>query len=213
MSAYDPISKTFAPNTLLTAADLNAFGTDMASALATVKAALGATSTTTTSGGTTSGGTTGSTTTGSGTTSSGTSGTTTSSSGTTTTPITTTAVTRARFAQDTATAGISSTAAALFASMVQLTNPSSDRTGTLATTSDQMKYTWVAVLASAAGSGVRFFDGTGYGGFNGAASSSIYTDDDADPTTIHQTYTDGSGNTWNLYRSSGHSVAATFTLS
>lgn len=131
--------------------------------------------------------------------------------GTTTPPVTTS--TRARFAQDTATAGIGSAAAALFASMTQVANPSSDRNGTMTTAADQTKYTWVAVLASAVGSGMRFFDGTGYGGFNGAASSSIYTDDDADPTTIHQSYTDGSGNAWNLYRSSGHSVAATFTLS
>ena len=123
------------------------------------------------------------------------------------------ASTRARFAQDTATAGTGSTAAALFASMMQVASPTTDRNGTMTTTSDQMKYTWIAILASAAGSGMRFFDGTGYGGFNGAASSSIYTDDDADPTTIHQTYTDSSGTAWNLYRSSGHSVAATFTLS
>ncbi len=121
--------------------------------------------------------------------------------------------THARFAQDTATAGAGGTAAALFASMAQVSGASSDRTGTITTTADPTKYTWVAVTAAAAGSGVRFFDGTGYGGFNGAGSSSIYTGPDADPTTIHQTYTDGSGNTWNLYRSSGHSVALTFTLS
>lgn len=121
--------------------------------------------------------------------------------------------TRARFAQDTATAGAGGTAAALFASMVLAANPSSDRSGTITTTADQTKYTWVAVLASAAGSGMHFFDGTGFGGFSGAASPSVYTGPDADPTTLCQTYTDGSGRVWNLYRSSGHSVALTFTLS
>ena len=121
--------------------------------------------------------------------------------------------TRARFAQDTATAGASGTAAALFALMTQVSGASSDRTGTMTTTADPTKYTWVAVTAAAAGAGMRFFDGTGYGGFNGAGAASIYTGPDADPTTIHQTYTDGSGTVWNLYRSSGHSVALTFTLS
>lgn len=121
--------------------------------------------------------------------------------------------TRARFAQDTATAGTTGTAAALFASMTPVSNPSSDRNGTLTTTADPTKYTWIAVTASAAGSGIHVFDGTGYGGFNGAASTSIYSGADADPTTICQTYTDGSGSIWNLYRSSGHSVALTFTLS
>jgi hypothetical protein len=121
--------------------------------------------------------------------------------------------TRARFAQDTATAGQAGTAAALFASMMLVSGPTNDRNGSMTTTSDQTKYTWVAVLASIAGSGMHFFDGTGYGGFNGAQSASIYTGPDADPTTLSLTYTDGSGNVWNLYRSSGHSVALTFTLS
>jgi hypothetical protein len=127
--------------------------------------------------------------------------------------ITTPAGTRARFAQDTATAGVGGTAAALFASMVQVSGATTDRNGALTTTADQTQYTWVAVLASAAGAGERFFDGTGYGGFNGAQSASIYSGPDADPTTISQSYTDSSGNAWNLYRSSGHSVALTFTLS
>ena len=119
----------------------------------------------------------------------------------------------ARFGYGTATAGVGGSAAALFASMTQVSGPTTDRNGTMTTTSSATLYTWVAVLASAAGSGMHFFDGTGYGGFNGAQSSGIYTGPDSDPTTIDQTYTDGSGNVWNLYRSSGHSITFTSTLS
>ena len=112
-------------------------------------------------------------------------------------------------------AGNTSGLASLFTSMTDLTgSASAGRAGTFNTVSSVTNFTWIAVLQSAAGASVRIFDGTGYGGFSGAGASGLYAPGESDPTTIHLTYTDGSGNVWNMYRSDSKAVTySTFTLS
>lgn len=103
--------------------------------------------------------------------------------------------------------GNSAAFATLFASMVNMTGSSSGgRTGSFNTVVSTTDYTWLAVLASAAGNTLRVFDGTGYGGFSGAPSTGIgsFGGNDQDPiSSSFLTYTDGNGNVWNMYRSNG----------
>lgn len=120
--------------------------------------------------------------------------------------------THAKFGTGSATAGVASPAA-LFASMADVTGATTDRNGSFLNAVDANNYTWVAVTAAAASSGMHFNDGTGFGGFNGAQSAGIYSGSDADPTVIHATYNDGTRD-WNLYRKDGKAAGAlTYTLS
>ena len=103
----------------------------------------------------------------------------------------------------------------LFASMANLAgSANAGRAGTFSTVSSTTNYTWVAVLASAAGASVRFFDGVGFGGFSGAGAPANYTPGEIDPSTNFLAYTDTSGNAWKLFRSDGKAITySTFTLS
>ena len=106
--------------------------------------------------------------------------------------------------------------AALFASMTNLTGASTGgRNGTFSTVVSATNYTWIAVLGSAAGSGIRVFDGTGYVGFGSAGLPGINTTpSEFNPSSTKLNYTDSNGNLWFMYRSDGKAVTfSTYTLS
>jgi hypothetical protein len=136
------------------------------------------------------------------------------------------AASQPRFANATGIAtGDNTSLATLFASMTNLTSSSiyngasGGRSGTFNTTASSTLFAWIAVLKAAVGATpVRFFDGTGYGGFSGAnagaGSTALYAGTEVDPTLQHLEWTDGSGNVWNFYRSDSHAVTfSSFTLS
>ena len=78
------------------------------------------------------------------------------------------------------------------------TNGGKSGTFNLITTSST--YGWVAVLASASATGVRFFDGLGYGGWSGAGLVGNNAGASNDPSTSTITFSDNSGITWRLFR-------------
>lgn len=89
------------------------------------------------------------------------------------------------------------------------------KAGTFQTAANSTVYTWIFVLASAAPSGIRVFDGTGYGGFSGALSSALQAGGDpADPITVHVPYTAPDGSAYKAFRSNGRaSNSPTLTVS
>lgn len=89
------------------------------------------------------------------------------------------------------------------------------KAGTFQTVANSTVYTWVFVPASAAPSGIRVFDGTGYGGFSGALSTGLQTGGDSnDPITTHVLYTAPDGSTYKAFRSNGRaSNSPTLTIS
>lgn len=112
-------------------------------------------------------------------------------------------------------AGNNTGLAALFSSMVSLMGSASGgTTGMFNTVASTTNFTWIAVLASAAGPDIRVFDGIGYGGFSGAGSPGLYAPGEIDPSAISLPYTDGNANLWKMFRSDGKAVTySTFTLS
>lgn len=105
--------------------------------------------------------------------------------------------------------------AALFAAMTPF-GANNSRAGTFALTTSAGNYGWVAVLASLTTSGLRFFDGTGYGGWSGAGLPGNNTGASPDPSTSTTTYTDGSGNVWRLFRQdyvNANPTPGSFTIS
>jgi hypothetical protein len=94
---------------------------------------------------------------------------------------------------------------AAWASATELTGSANGgKSGTFQTVADSTVFTWLLVLASAAPSGIRVFDGTGYGGFSGALASGLQAGGDpADPITAHVPYTAADGSFYKAFRSNG----------
>lgn len=99
-------------------------------------------------------------------------------------------------------AGDANLFATIFGGMTNLAGSApAGRAGTFSTVASATDYVWLAVLASSVGSGMHVFDGTGFGGFDGANSAGNFVGVDADPMIVFKTYTDTAGNVWNMYRS------------
>jgi hypothetical protein len=86
-------------------------------------------------------------------------------------------------------------------------------------------YGWVAVVAGPSVSGVRFFDGVGYGGWSGAGFTGNNTGASPDPTlsppgagvtptgAVVPTYTDGNSTIWRFFRQDYSNAGGSFTIS
>jgi plastocyanin len=128
--------------------------------------------------------------------------------------------TRARFAYGSATAGSGATVADFFASMQEVADAISDRSGRMVSSPGGNVYTWVAVRAAAiTGSstpaGVIFThqESNSTGAFSGALSVGAYAGLDSNPTSEHLNFTDANGEAWWLFRSSLPNTSGTFILS
>lgn len=109
--------------------------------------------------------------------------------------------------------------AAAFGGATPLTGSANGgRSGSFTAAASGTQYVWIAVLQSAVtggspSTGIRVFDGLGYGGFQGAGSAGDYAGADADPSTSSTTYAHSSG-TYLLFRSAYRGVSGvTLTVS
>lgn len=123
--------------------------------------------------------------------------------------------TRPRFGLGAANAYL--TPATLLAAMTALTSGvNGGRAGTMSLTTTTGNYGWVAVVAAGTEAGVRFFDGTGYAGWQGAGLAGNNSGASDDPTLSAVTVTDTNGTLWRLFRQDyvhANAVAGTYTLS
>ena len=107
--------------------------------------------------------------------------------------------------------------AALMAAATPLTGGANHgRAGTFSLTTSAGNYGWLAVESAQVGSGVRLFDGVGYGGWSGGGLAGNNTGASPDPTTVSTTFTDGNGVAWKLFRQdyvNANPSASTYTLS
>lgn len=109
------------------------------------------------------------------------------------------------------------TPAALLAAMFPLAASSNGgRAGTMSLTTSAGNYGWVAVEAGVSSTGIRFFDGVGYGGWSGAGLAGNNTGASPDPTLSTTTFTDANGTNWRFFRQdyvNANPSAATYTVS
>lgn len=101
-----------------------------------------------------------------------------------------------------------------FAAATKLTGSASGgRSGTFTTVADSTKYVWVAVLHSAAPTGIHMSDGVGFGGFSGANSTGLFTGSDVDPIVTYKQYTDPNGGAvYDCYRSNGKAATTSTNI-
>lgn len=106
--------------------------------------------------------------------------------------------------------------AALLAGMTPIAGSINDgRDGTFSLTTTTGNYGWVAVVASATVSGLRFFDGLGYGGWSGAGLPGNNNGESPDPSVSSVTYDDGT-TVWRLFRQdyiNANPTSASYTIS
>lgn len=89
----------------------------------------------------------------------------------------------------------------LLSSMVTIPGAShGGRSGSFTLTTSPGNYGWIAVLASITESGLRVFDGLGFGGWNGAGLAGNNTGASPDPCVSTVVYTDVHGVQWRLFR-------------
>ncbi len=106
--------------------------------------------------------------------------------------------------------------AALLAGMTPIAGSINDgRDGTFSLTTTTGNYGWVAVVASATVSGLRFFDGLGYGGWSGAGLPGNNNGESPDPSVSSVTYDDGT-TVWRFFRQdyiNANPTPASYTIS
>lgn len=124
---------------------------------------------------------------------------------------------RPRFGLGAANAYLSQNAQALLDAMTPIPGSTDNgKAGTFNLQTTPGNYGWVAIVASVSSSGIHFYDGLGYGGWQGAGLAGNNSGASDDPTLSNVTFTDEDGTVWRLFRQdyvNANPSAAPYTIS